>query len=165
MSIWKIIKSLDLKQLWTFFQWFLKHPLFMFATAKATFSTVRISQKEFPDIYDQHNKANAFRHALWNLLIAKESAKFSSDLEAILNWTKSITDWHEEFSPNKELAKLMDLHNNKIGRKRFLEHGKQSKYKITIILKAELYAAVLVKNSSDFKDFKNQLVYLQEQNL
>ena len=92
MSFWKIIKSLNFKQLWVLFLWFLQHPLFMFATAKATYFTIRIAQKEFPDIHDQHNKANAFRHALWNLLIAKESAKFSSDLEEVLSWTKKITD-------------------------------------------------------------------------
>lgn len=162
MPIWKIIKSLDFKQLCTLFQWFLKHPLFMFATAKATFSTVRIAQKEFPDIHDQHNKANAFRHALWNLLIAKESAKFSSDLEAILNWTKRITDWHEEFSPNKEMARLMDLHNNKIGRDKFLECKEKSKNQIVNLLKNELLNAVQIQYKTEFKNFENQFVYLEK---
>lgn len=162
MSFWNIIKSLDFKQLWTLFLWFLQHPLFMFATAKATFSTVRIAQKEFPDIHDQNNKANAFRHALWNLLIAKESAKFSSDLEAILNWTKRITDWHEEFSPNKEMARLMDLHNNKIGRDKFLECKEKSKNQIVNLLKNELLNAVQIQYKTEFKNFENQFVYLEK---
>jgi len=162
MSFWNIIKSLDFKQLWILLLWFLKHPLYMFATAKATYFTIRISQKEFPDIHDQHNKANAFRHALWNLLIAKESAKFSSDLEAVLNWTKRITDWHEEFSPNKEMPKLMDLHNNKIGRNHFLEYQENSKEQIVSLLKNELIKAVQIQQKSTFKKFENQLVYLEK---
>ena len=162
MSFWNIIKSLDFKQLWVLFLWFLQHPLFMFATAKATYFTIRIAQKEFPDIHDQHNKANAFRHALWNLLIAKESAKFSSDINIILNWTKRITDWHEEFSPNKEMAKLMDLHNNKIGRDKFLECKEKSKNQIVNLLKNELLNAVQIQYKTEFKNFENQFVYLQK---
>ena len=162
MSFWNIIKSLDFKQVWILFLWFLQHPLYMFATAKATYFTIKIAQKEFPDIHDQHNKANAFRHALWNLLIAKESAKFSSDLEAVLNWTKRITDWHEEFSPNKKMAKLMDLHNNKFGRNQFLDLKDKSTETIIITLKNELLNAVQVQQKSEFKNFENQLVYLEK---
>lgn len=134
----------------------------MFATAKATYSTVKIAQKEFPDIHDEHNKANAFRHALWNILIAKESAKFSSDLEAVLNWAKRITDWHEEFSPNKEMAKLMDLHNNKFGRNQFLDLKDKSTETIITTLKNELMNAVQVQQKSEFKNYENQLVYLEK---
>jgi hypothetical protein len=162
MSFWNIIKSLDFKQVWILFLWFLQNPLYMFATAKATYFTVRIAQKEFPDIHNEHNKANAFRHALWNLLIAKESAKFSSDLEAVLNWTKRITDWHEEFSPNKEMAKLIDLHNNKFGRNQFLDLKEKSTETIIITLKNELLNAVQVQQKSEFKNFENQLVYLEK---
>ncbi len=162
MSFWNIIKSLDFKQLWVLFLWFLQHPLFMFATAKATYFTIRIAQKEFPDIHDQHNKANAFRHALWNLLIAKESAKFSSDLDAVLSWTKRITDWHEEFSPNKQMPKLMDLHNNKFGRDKFPKWKEESKARIVFLLKNEFSSAVQVKHTSEFKNLENQLVYLEK---
>ena len=44
----------------------------------------------------------------------------NKDLDSIISWTKEITDWHEDFSPNKELARAMDLHNNFIGRELFL---------------------------------------------
>lgn len=46
--------------------------------------------------------------------------KREKDLDSIISWTKEITDWHEDFSPNKELARAMDLHNNFIGRELFL---------------------------------------------
>lgn len=162
MSFWNIIKSLDFKQIWILFLWFLKHPLFMFSTVKATYFTMRIAQREFPDIHNEHNKANAFRHALWNLLIAKESRKFSKDDNEILNWTKTITDWHEEFSPNKEMPKLMDLHNNKIGRNKFPKWKEESSESIVLFLKTELQKAVQIKQKSEFKNFENKLVYLED---
>ncbi len=31
-------------------------------------------------------------------------------------WAKELTDWHEDFSPNRDLARVMDLHNNQTGR-------------------------------------------------
>ncbi|PQJ82394.1 DUF6973 domain-containing protein [Polaribacter glomeratus] len=162
MSFWNIIKSLDFKQIWVLFLWFLKHPLFMFATVKATFFTMRIAQREFPYIHGKHNKANAFRHALWNLSIANQSKNFSTDLDSILNWTKKITDWHEQFSPNKEMPRLMDLHNNAFGRKKFIEWQQHLPNEFVNMLKYELSKAILVKQKSDFKNYENQLVYLEK---
>ena len=134
----------------------------MFAAVKATLSTVKIAQKEFPDIHNGHNIANAFRHALWNLLIPKESLKFNSHLDEILNWTKRITDWHEEFSPNKEMEKLMDLYNNKFGRDKFLILKEESTENSVIFLKNEFPNALKIKQKSDFKKFENKLVYLED---
>ena len=88
---------MDLRQITSLLVWFLKHPFFMSATVLATYQTFRISQKHFPNIHWKHNKANAFRHALWNVLIAKKSSVFSKNNEKILDWTKTITDWHEDF--------------------------------------------------------------------
>ena len=161
MLFWSIIRNLKFSQVYRVIVWFLLHPLFMFATIKATYITMKIAQKEFPDIHNKLNKANAFRHALWNFLIANQCSQFSFKLDSILDWTKKITDWHEEFSPNKEMAKLMDLHNNKIGRERFKEVGRQPRDKIVNILIDELSLAVLIRNRSDFQNFENNLVYLE----
>ena len=119
MSPWKLVKALDFKQIISLLGWFLRNPPFMIATVSATFKTYRISQREFPDIHGKLNKANAFRHALWNALIARNCSRFSKNMDSVLNWTKKITDWHEEFAPNDLLAKEMDLHNNRIGREVF----------------------------------------------
>lgn len=162
MSFWNIFKSLKYRQIHRLLIWFLQHPLFMFATLKATFLTMRIAQNEFPDIHGEHNKANAFRHALWNLLIANKSRKFSFSLDAVLDWTKEITDWHEEFSPNKEMAKLMDLHNNAIGRKLYNSWQEQPLSNYITLLKIELAKAVVVTQKSELKNFKDILIYLRE---
>ncbi len=161
MSKWVIIKNLNLKQIVALFVWFLKHPIFMLATFKATLITLRIAQNEFPDIHNLHNKANAFRHAIWNILIAQQCLKFSKDVDKVLAWTKQITDWHEEFSPNQKMAKLMDLHNNKVGRKSFFILKDKSKNEITEILIQKLESAVKINIKTKLDKIDN-LVFLED---
>ncbi len=161
MSKWEIIKNVKFKQLAALFVWFLKHPLFMFATFRATVNTLRIAQKEFPDIHNLHNKANAFRHAIWNILIAQECLKFTKDVDKVLAWTKRITDWHEEFSPNEKMAKLMDLHNNALGRKNFLVLKDKSKNEIVDNLILKLETAIKINTESELDKIDN-LVFLKD---
>lgn len=161
MSKWKIIKSLNFKQVIVLFGWFLKHPIFMYATFIATVKTLRIAQKRFPNTHNFDNKANAFRHALWNILIAKQCLKFSSDLEQVLIWTKQITDWHEEFSPNEILTKKMDLKNNQLGRKWFATVKNKSILKIEEYLIEKLDSAVKI-NTDTILDKIDNLVFLED---
>lgn len=162
MSFWKVIRGLKFRQVKSLAAWFIKHPLYMTSTIIATFSTYRISQREFPYIHGQHNKANAFRHALWNVLIAKQSSRFSNNQEAVLEWTQRITDWHEEFSPNEEMAKLMDLHNNRIGRDLFPQLSEKTTSEIVVVMKDQLPQAVKVKETTEFDKYLDQLVYLED---
>lgn len=162
MSFWKIIKGLNWKQLSSLIVWFLKHPLYMLATIQATLQTFRISQKEFPNIHGKNNKANAFRHAFWNLLIAKKCARFSSNTESILAWTKNITDWHEEFAPNEKLAEMMDLHNNKVGREKYLEFGNKPLKEIVKLMISQLNHAVKIRDVSEIQLHSHQMVYIEE---
>ena len=124
--------------------------------------TMKIAQSEFPNIHGKHNKANAFRHALWNILIAKKCAKFSKNNELILSWTKRVTDWHEEFSPNEEIAKMMDLHNNTIGRQLFEEFYKKDVNTIVKLMNDQLQAAVKITSVLGTEKNQNLLVYLED---
>lgn len=162
MSFWKIIKGLNWNQLSSLIVWFLKHPLYMIATVQATLQTFQISQREFPGIHGGHNKANAFRHALWNVLIAKKCARFSRNQESILHWTKKITDWHEEFSPNEKLAEAMDFHNNRIGRDKFVEFGQQSVKEAVQLMLLELNHAVKINRVEEMTEHSQQLVYIED---
>jgi len=162
MSFWKIIKGLNFKQLSSLFVQFLKHPLYMISTVQATLQTFRISQKEFPNIHGKHNKANAFRHSLWNILIAKKCARFSKNQEVVLQWTKEITDWHEEFAPNKEIEKAMDLHNNLIGRNLYPRIFEKESSEITSFMIQQLEQAILIKDVSEIENNLQQLVYLED---
>ena len=134
----------------------------MIATIQATLQTFQISQKEFPNIHGKNNKANAFRHAFWNALIAKKCSRFSSNTESILDWTKKITDWHEEFAPNEKLAEMMDLHNNGIGRQKYREFGHESVKEMSKLMISELDHAIKVRDVSEIQQYSHQLVYIED---
>jgi hypothetical protein len=161
MSSWKLIKGLNFRQLKSLLVLFVTHPFFMISTVKATFSVIKIAQKEFPNIHGQLNKANAFRHALWNVFIAIECSRFSKNTDAILLWTKEFTDWHEEFAPNEELAKIMDLHNNLIGRELYRKSEGKNKNQWIAFMKDELLKAIQIASVNDVANYPNQLVYLE----
>jgi hypothetical protein len=161
MSKWSVIKNLNFKQIGALFVWFLKHPIFMYATFKATLKTLRVAETKFPKIHGGHNKANAFRHAFWNVIIAKKCYRFSTDIDEVLNWTKTITDWHEEFSPNTTMAKLMDLHNNAFGRKTFLTLKDKSDKEIKEALILKMHTAVKINTASKTEEINN-LVFLED---
>lgn len=115
----------------------------------------------------QHYKngpANAFRHALWNYLIAKNCFRWKEKVDTVILWTTEITDWHEKAFPNRDLAKKMDLHNNEIGRLLFKEHLLKIETHVVEILKEMTSDAIKIKADTDFTLIKNQLVYLIEDN-
>ena len=161
MLLWNIIKGVRFRQLKSLLLFLFKHPFFLISTVKATFDVLRISQKEFPNTHGFNNKANAFRHALWNIFIAKQCTLFSRKNHKIISWTKEFTDWHEDFSPNEELARVMDLHNNCIGRELFLKTPKSTKNQWVILLKDELEYAVQIVSVEDVVNYPRQLVYLE----
>ena len=161
MTKWEVIKNLNFKQTSALFVWFLKHPIFMLATFKATANTLKVAERKFPKIHGAHNRANAFRHALWNVLIAKECNKFSNSLNEVLNWTKLITDWHEEFAPNAPLEKFMDLHNNAFGRKIFTILKDKSAAEIINTLILKMNTAVKISEISKIEEINN-LVFLED---
>tara|TARA_R110000787_G_scaffold55942_4_gene128829 strand:- start:2920 stop:3408 length:489 start_codon:yes stop_codon:yes gene_type:complete len=161
MSSWKLIKGLNFRQLKSLFLLFVQHPFFMISTVKATFSVIKTAQKEFPNIHGQLNKANAFRHALWNVFIAIECSRFSKNTDAILLWAKEFTDWHEEFAPNEELAKIMDLHNNLIGRELYRKFEGKDKNQWIVFMRDALLKAIKIGSVNDVANYPNQLVYLE----
>jgi hypothetical protein len=161
MQVWDVIKGVRFRQLKSLLLFLIKHPIFMVSTIIATFDVVRVSQKEFPDTHGFHNKANAFRHALWNIFIAKQCALFSRKSHEVISWTKKFTDWHEDFSPNEELSRIMDLHNNYIGRELFLKTPKSTHKQWVILMKEQLHKAVQIVSVEDVVNYPSQLVYLE----
>ena len=162
MSFWRIIKGIQLKQLISLVGFTLKHPFFMIATARATKNTLKTVQQKFPDIHGKDNKANAFRHALWNYMIAFYSSKYESNKELVSAWVKKITDWHEEFSPNKGLARAMDFHNNYIGRMLFLKNEVLTEKEAIKELEKLLDKAVKVSSIEIMNKNKKSLVYIED---
>lgn len=161
MSLWKSVKNIRRNYLVTLFFMFLKHPLFGIATFWATILTFKISEEKFPRIHGKHNKANAFRHCFWNLLIAKKCAYFSKNENSVLSWTKRFTDLHEELNPNKLLAREMDLKNNELGRLWYLILKTSTTEEIINYLFLKLNKAEKVDTVLAIKESK-ELVYLEQ---
>lgn len=139
---------------------FLKHPLLMFSTVKATFRTLKIVQEKFPNIHGKDNRANALRHALWNYLIAVNCLKIEKNINSIISWTKEITNWHEDFSPNVALARAMDLHNNHIGRELFRKHESIDEKEIVKQLELKLINAIQVSSCEEIESNPTSLVFI-----
>lgn len=65
------------------------------------------------------NKADGFRHSVWNALLCRETGTQYDDISECLAWAKDFTDAHEQHSVVDDLATVMDLHNNRIGREAY----------------------------------------------
>ncbi|MBC9794623.1 DUF6973 domain-containing protein [Sinomicrobium weinanense] len=166
MSLWKLIKSLKFRQITSLLVLFARHPLMPVPTARATTKSLDICRHLFPKRHRANGRANAFRHALWNVLLAREAMKWNKNPERSLAWAKQITDWHEQFAPNPEPARAMDLHNNAVGRDLFVK-WLRSKTELTdaeIItkLKEVMAASKKITGVSDIRMHPGELVHIED---
>ncbi|MGF1557249.1 DUF6973 domain-containing protein [Paucihalobacter sp.] len=164
MAVWNRIKSLSFKQLFLLVKTFALKPQYFFPTHQATLQTLQICNRLYGKKHHKNNITNAFRHALWNILIAFHCYKKNKSIETSVNWAKKTTDLHEKLAPNNQIEMLMDLQNNNIGRIIFTEHNlfEHNKEAIISILKEKMKTAVLITTISEIENFKNEFVYLEE---
>lgn len=161
MAIWGIIKNLKFREISTLSRIFIKHPRYFVPTIKATLETIKICDFKFGDTHHLNNPTNAFRHAYWNYLICANCFRVSGSLEGSVQWAEKVTNLHEELSPNSDLARAMDLHNNKIGREIFLKNPREIA-QAGKLLRNMLNEAKLVGNLEDIKNNSNQLVFIEK---
>lgn len=121
-----------------------------------------IAQKEYGSKHHLSNPANAFRHALWIILIIRSCLKWKNNEEEAIAWGKKFTDWHEDFSPNKALDRAMDLHNNKVGIFFYQKIKNKKESEIISFLKQKASEAEKIKNVEDTKKYPNKLVFIAE---
>lgn len=145
---------------WSFIILFIRHPFNLIPTFLATYECVKISNEHYGRLHHENNAANAFRHALWNFLIAKKCSSWRRNKRKAIRFAQKITDWHEEFSPNEPLEKEMDLHNNHIGRKLFIQENEESVDKFVEFLKGKVENSKFVSESEEIKMYSNELVYI-----
>ncbi|WP_420321066.1 DUF6973 domain-containing protein [Flagellimonas sp.] len=137
-----------------------RFPVFIFPTLSATKQCISTSTEIYGRLHYKNGPANAFRHTFWNYLIAKKCFRWRNNMDAVLVWVEKITNWHENAFPNRELAKKMDLHNNKIGRAIFKEHFSKLESQVIDILREMTSNAIKIDVETDFTLVKNQLVYI-----
>ncbi|MDY8137140.1 DUF6973 domain-containing protein [Aquimarina sp. 2201CG5-10] len=159
MRIWSTLKRLSIPQLFRLASVALQKPLLINPTLKATKSTMAICNTLYGTIHHGNGKENAFRHALWNILICQNTySSTKSELKSV-KWAKKITDLHEKLAPNKPLEEAMDLHNNRKGREYFEELKSSSEEEIIAFLSAKTEKAEKIMMLKEIEN-KNELVYL-----
>lgn len=163
MEVWTKIKNLNPQEFFILSKIFLLKPQFILPTYRATIKTIRICDKRFGKKHHKNNRTNAYRHALWNFLIAEECYKIGGSVEESLDWSKKITDLHENLSPNKELSRIMDLHNNKIGRQLFEEYHSTENRDILQVLEEKMNKAKKVDTVEEIENEKNMVFTLNIQ--
>ncbi|CAM3352912.1 DUF6973 domain-containing protein [Aequorivita lipolytica] len=159
--LWRILRRLDFKQLFGLLWLFLKNPIYAFPTVLATRRCMNIAQKEYGSRHHLSNKANAFRHALWVILIIKSCLKWRNNEEQAKTWAKKFTDWHEDFSPNEALERAMDLHNNKVGIALFENVKAENEIKTISFLKQKASESMQIETVEEVEKLENKLVYIQ----
>lgn len=137
-------------------------PRFIIPTMKATRQSINICDELFGDDHHENNRTNAFRHALWNYLICEECYMVCDSVEKSVDWSKKITDLHEELAPNDKRAKLMDLHNNQVGRKLFKNNYSEEDLDIISLLTEKMKMAAKVSKTEEIMAHQNQLVYIED---
>ncbi len=123
---------------------------------------MNIAQQEYGGKHHLSNPANAFRHALWVILITKKCLKWKNNEEKAIAWAKSFTDWHEDFSPNEALERAMDLHNNQVGIALYEELKDKNQEDIVSFLKQKALEAEKIKAVDEIENFQKVLVYIDD---
>ncbi|AFL80807.1 hypothetical protein Aeqsu_1314 [Aequorivita sublithincola DSM 14238] len=160
--LWRILKNLDYKQLFGLLGLFIRNPMYIVPTIFATKDCMAIAEKEYGSKHHLNNPANAFRHALWVILIIQKCLKWKNNEEKAKAWAKNFTTWHEDFSPNEPLEHAMDLHNNHVGLSFYEEIKDKNEEEIVSFLKQKASEAVQIETVEEVQNFKNDLVYLNE---
>lgn len=163
MKIWNRIKQLSLKQFFILLKVFMMRPLYIIPTHKATLETLQICNKLFGTKHQNHNKENAFRHALWNIIIAINCYTSKRGVTNVVEWAEKITTLHEKIAPNKPLETAMDLHNNKIGLVLFEQEKLYQKNlsEIKKMLLQKMESSIKVNSREEMKQHLDKMVYLE----
>jgi hypothetical protein len=159
VKIWKRIQQLSISQLWKFSILFLKHPLLIFPTLNATKRTFEICNEHFGNSHHRSNAANAFRHALWNILICKYSLDKIKNKQKSVFWAQKVGDLYEKVTQHKPLDEAMDLHNNAVGRIYFLNLIDKNEQEIVDYLLEKMKNSRNVTTIDKMKQFYNEMIH------
>lgn len=108
----------------------ISHPRLIDGTNMAREQAGRYAQEYFPTLAGWKDKADAFRHTIWNTLIAKHTSKRFTLIGDAVDWAKKFTDAHESGHPGgDENDVAMDYHNNNEGREYFREIATKERVK------------------------------------
>ncbi len=156
----KILRKIRPAQLWRLLGFCLGNPLYAIPTMRATTRCMKVSEKKYGKAHHGDGPPNAFRHALWNVLIARYCARWRRGTARALLWTERITTWHESFSRNDPFSTAMDLHNNKVGRSYYSETTGLSEVEMIEWVAGKAAIARAVTSVSEIDQYPNELVFI-----
>lgn len=159
--IWKQLKKLNFWQLIKLFRVFALRPHHIILTFDATKKAIKISDRIFPEIHHENGFPNAFRHALWNVLLCQAFYRKNKSLVKTIQRVDQITMLHENLFQNKDLEKAMDIHNNRVGQKLFVKNPDFSEEKFTELLLGKELKAIKISKSTDLKELPETLVHVK----
>ena len=162
MSIRARLKALSLPQLFKLARLFLKNPGYVFLTARASKKALQIATTHYGDKHHKSNPANAFRHALWTVLLGQAVYQRTGSLREAQNWAKQFTDLHEELFVNRKAARTMDLHNNSFGIQALRLFAAKPQEEAVMFLQEAAKNAVQIRNAKDAEAYPNKLIYLSK---
>lgn len=162
MKIWARIKRLSLSGLFQFGWLFITHPLLISPTIKATKRTFELCNNLYGNEHHKSNKANAFRHVLWNVLLCQKTLKRTKNKKKSIIFTEKVTVLYEKATKNDILDEVMDLHNNKIGRLLFLTLFDLKEAEIIKKLQNLSDKAQKVNKIDDIRNHTDQLVFISD---
>tara|TARA_B100001146_G_scaffold225257_1_gene249079 strand:+ start:1487 stop:1975 length:489 start_codon:yes stop_codon:yes gene_type:complete len=156
------IGQLNVSQLFSFAGLFLKHPMYLVPTLRATKRTMTLCNDLFKNDHHRSNRANAFRHALWNIVIAQNCFKRNKNKEKSLIFTQKFTNLYEKVTQNKALEEAMDLHNNEMGLRYFSEEKEKKVVDWIDFLLKTMKNAQKVEEIGEIQKLPENLVFLEE---
>jgi hypothetical protein len=162
VNIWRRIQRLSLGQLLRLGFIFLRRPFLIVPTLKATKRTFSVCDRLYGRAHHKSNKANAFRHALWNVLICQKTLKTTKNNVKSIKWAAKVTEMYEKVTKNDPLDKAMDLHNNQIGRFAFERNSDKNESEMVVFLQNLAENAQKVTNLNEIEQIEDQLVYLTD---
>ncbi len=123
---------------------------------------MQICDELYGKTHHKSNKANAFRHALWNVLICRNALSVTKNKQKSVFWAQKVGDLYEKVTQNEQLDEAMDLHNNTVGRISFLNLLDKNQEEIIDALTLKMKGGKKVNTIQEMKSWQNELVYLEE---
>ncbi|ADX68555.1 MULTISPECIES: DUF6973 domain-containing protein [Weeksella] len=163
-SILFILKNLSFNLCREMVKTMLSNPLLLLPTVWGTVESVAFSELNYAENHSGRGVSNAFRHAAWNVLIAYNCSYFISH-EKALAWAKKITDLHEECFRNEDFDRLMDLHNNQIGRMIYKENISKPRIRKNLLIQKIVEKSETAQGLSDshkIREYSTEMVFYKE---
>ncbi len=160
MKIWTRIRKLSIRQFFKLSLLFLRHPLLLFPSIRATKKAIVLSNTYYPGKHSKSNKGNAFRHAVWNALLCAYTFKKTKNKQKSVFWAQTVTDLYEKVTQNNKLDEQMDLQNNAVGRLYFLNYADKDEVEMVNFILKKSKVAEKISTENDIKKYPANMVYI-----